>query len=252
MTDTAPSSLVELLALVDKQDWYALLGVTSHASVDGIKFAYLDLVRRCHPDVFRGAHEKAHAKRVSDGLVEAWLTLSDATKRAAYDRQRSGKAVAVPRVARDPRAEAELARLLTASSAALGVRRVEAAKVLHRHGATLFSQRDLEGAERYLRRAYELDPTVADHSLATVTYGATDSSQSRAPSSIGVTASFTKNCSASENDSGPPASLDVTSCRQSSFDVGGAPGASGVRRTRAAWGPIAMGAALWKTLLAKP
>jgi tetratricopeptide (TPR) repeat protein len=165
MGNGSRSPLEDVLERLGKRDHYALLGVSPEVSVDAIKEVYLELVRHYHPDLFKDADRHAAAKRVSEALVDAWLTLSDPVKRAAYDRQRAGKGVHVPKLDRDLRAEAELARMLIASPAAIGSRRVEVAKALHQRGAVLFSRREYAEAERYLRRALELDPSVPEHSL---------------------------------------------------------------------------------------
>ncbi len=63
------------------KDYYATLGVARDAGEDEIKKAYRKLARKYHPDVSKeeGAEEKF--KEVS----EAYETLKDAEKRAAYD-----------------------------------------------------------------------------------------------------------------------------------------------------------------------
>src|SRR5947208_111058 len=63
------------------KDYYAVLGVPREANEDAIKAAYRKLARKYHPDVSKetGAEEKF--KEVS----EAYETLKDAEKRAAYD-----------------------------------------------------------------------------------------------------------------------------------------------------------------------
>ena len=63
------------------KDYYAILGVERNASDGDIKKAYRKLARKFHPDVSKepGAEEKF--KEVS----EAYETLKDAEKRAAYD-----------------------------------------------------------------------------------------------------------------------------------------------------------------------
>ena len=63
------------------KDYYGILGVKRDAGADEIKTAYRKLARKYHPDVSKekGAEEKF--KEVS----EAYETLKDAEKRAAYD-----------------------------------------------------------------------------------------------------------------------------------------------------------------------
>ena len=64
------------------QDLYDLLGVTRDADADTIKKAYRKLARQYHPDVNPDAATQEMFKEVS----RAYEVLSDAEKRAAYDR----------------------------------------------------------------------------------------------------------------------------------------------------------------------
>ena len=63
------------------QDYYAILGVKRDAGADEIKTAYRKLARKYHPDVSKekDAEEKFKA------MAEAYETLKDPEKRAAYD-----------------------------------------------------------------------------------------------------------------------------------------------------------------------
>ena len=63
------------------KDYYAILGVAKTASADDIKKAYRKLARKFHPDVSKekDAEEKFKA------MAEAYETLKDPEKRAAYD-----------------------------------------------------------------------------------------------------------------------------------------------------------------------
>lgn len=64
-------------------DYYATLGVGRDASADEIKRAYRLLARTHHPDV---AENKASAEHRFREINEAYEVLSDANKRAQYDR----------------------------------------------------------------------------------------------------------------------------------------------------------------------
>jgi curved DNA-binding protein len=64
------------------KDYYAILGVERGASADDIKKAYRKLARKYHPDVSKEKNAEERFKEVA----EAYETLKDAEKRAAYDR----------------------------------------------------------------------------------------------------------------------------------------------------------------------
>ena len=64
------------------KDYYDILGVARNASADDIKKAYRKLARKYHPDVSKEKNAEDRFKEVA----EAYETLKDAEKRAAYDR----------------------------------------------------------------------------------------------------------------------------------------------------------------------
>jgi curved DNA-binding protein len=68
------------------KDFYKVLGVSKDASADEIKKAYRKLARKYHPDVSKEANAKEKFQEVS----EAYETLRDKEKRAAYDSLGSG------------------------------------------------------------------------------------------------------------------------------------------------------------------
>ena len=63
------------------KDYYAALGVERAASDEDIKKAYRKLARKYHPDVSKEKNAEERFKEVA----EAYQTLSDKDKRAAYD-----------------------------------------------------------------------------------------------------------------------------------------------------------------------
>lgn len=65
------------------KDYYAILGVTPQAEDIVIKAAFRALAQRYHPDRFAGSVEEA-TRRMSE-INDAYSTLSDPVKRAAYD-----------------------------------------------------------------------------------------------------------------------------------------------------------------------
>jgi len=63
------------------KDYYAVMGVARDASAEDIKKAYRKLARKYHPDVSKEANAEERFKEVQ----EAYETLKDPEKRAAYD-----------------------------------------------------------------------------------------------------------------------------------------------------------------------
>src|SRR5712692_6535070 len=63
------------------KDYYAILGVDRGASAEDIKKAYRKLARKYHPDVSKEPDAEEKFKEVA----EAYETLKDPEKRAAYD-----------------------------------------------------------------------------------------------------------------------------------------------------------------------
>ena len=68
------------------KDYYKILGVERGASEDDVKKAYRKLARKYHPDVSKEPNAKEKFQEVS----EAYETLRDKEKRAAYDSLGSG------------------------------------------------------------------------------------------------------------------------------------------------------------------
>src|SRR5438552_14754192 len=63
------------------KDYYSILGVERTASEDDIKKAYRKLAKKYHPDVSK----ESNAEEKFNEIVEAYATLKDKEKRAAYD-----------------------------------------------------------------------------------------------------------------------------------------------------------------------
>jgi curved DNA-binding protein len=80
--DTAP----QYERVMKYKDYYKILGVERNAGEDDIKKAYRKLARKYHPDVSKEANAKEKFQEVS----EAYETLRDKEKRAAYDSLGSG------------------------------------------------------------------------------------------------------------------------------------------------------------------
>ena len=69
--------------MTDKRDYYEVLGVSRSASPEEMKKAYRNLARQHHPDVNAG--DQGAEERFKE-VNEAYEVLSDADRRAAYDR----------------------------------------------------------------------------------------------------------------------------------------------------------------------
>jgi len=69
-------------SMTDKRDYYEVLGVGRSASAEEIRRAYRRLARQYHPDVNREPGAEDRFKEIN----EAYETLADADRRAAYDR----------------------------------------------------------------------------------------------------------------------------------------------------------------------
>src|SRR4028118_1169454 len=68
---------------MSKRDYYEILGVSKSASTDEIKKAYRKVAMQFHPD--RNPGDKAAEEKFKEA-AEAYEILSDADKRAQYDR----------------------------------------------------------------------------------------------------------------------------------------------------------------------
>ncbi|MCO6452991.1 MAG: molecular chaperone DnaJ [Caldilineales bacterium] len=66
----------------DKRDYYEILSVSRDASPEDIKRAYRRLAKQYHPDIYSGVDADVRIKEIN----EAYEVLSNADKRAAYDR----------------------------------------------------------------------------------------------------------------------------------------------------------------------
>jgi DnaJ domain len=72
------------------KDYYAVLGVLPSIEPAAIRAVYLALLKKYHPDVYRGT--KGEADRRTKEFNEAYYVLGDEKKREEYDRQRAKSA----------------------------------------------------------------------------------------------------------------------------------------------------------------
>jgi molecular chaperone DnaJ len=69
---------------MSKKDYYEILGVSKDATQDDVKKAYRKLAKKWHPDLHK--EDRAQAEKMFKEITEAYEVLSDAEKRAMYDR----------------------------------------------------------------------------------------------------------------------------------------------------------------------
>jgi curved DNA-binding protein CbpA len=166
------------IRLAAAADHYAVLGVEEGAERDAIREAYYYLARRYHPDRFRSGELADLVPQVEgyfSKVTEAYNTLADKARRAAYDVERRKKVKPEDTVA-DPKA---LARQNFARAKMLidkkrfhdAVTSLENAVQLDDGNASYHIElgqllgrnpRRRDDAERHLRRALELDPASGE------------------------------------------------------------------------------------------
>jgi curved DNA-binding protein CbpA len=69
-----------------EKDYYSILGIVPSIDDVALAAAYRALLKKYHPDVFRGS--KAEAERRTKEINEAYETLGNSDKRRAYDNAR--------------------------------------------------------------------------------------------------------------------------------------------------------------------
>ena len=167
------------------KDYYAVLGVPRDADADAIRKAYRKLARRHHPDVAAEAGAEARFKEVA----EAYATLKDPEKRAAYDqlgRHASGEEFRPPPrwqadFGADAAADLDLADLLAALARGQreqGARRN--AVPMRGHDYETSVRLSLEDAHRGATISLDVEHEDGTRTLAvTVPAGVTDGQQLR-------------------------------------------------------------------------
>ena len=83
-------------------DYYAVLGVSSAASAEGIKKAYRRLIKQYHPDLNPGSQE---ALDKAKEFNQAYDVLGKPERRKEYDRAREGASTGGPEAGRNEEAE---------------------------------------------------------------------------------------------------------------------------------------------------
>jgi DnaJ-class molecular chaperone len=72
-----------------KKDYYAVLGVSPSVDEIALGVAYRTLLKKYHPDLYRGSREKALSR--TREIVEAYDALRDSAKRRMYDAARTDR-----------------------------------------------------------------------------------------------------------------------------------------------------------------
>ena len=143
----APSSLdLQFAAQLDQRlaelqkgkDLYAILGVPAGGGKDQIKSAFLNLAKVFHPDRLPASLPQYQAKitTVFESIREAYETLYDDAKRAAYMSQKLTGA---------------------AAGGAAPAKTAQQADDLLRMGEVFFKKRDYKSAEQHFARAHAID-----------------------------------------------------------------------------------------------
>ena len=131
--------------IVDKQNYFEMLGVGPTATVDEVKAAYIALAKTWHPDRLPAAlaDVKDGCARVFARMSEAHQTLTDDDKRSRYSRlmKEGGET---------PEQQQEIANVLGAT-------------VEFQKAEIWLRKNDLAQSEQHARRALELDPQQADY-----------------------------------------------------------------------------------------
>lgn len=137
--------ILDRAAAVEKEDYFAMLGVPREADTTAARTAYFDLARKWHPDKLPAelADVKTACATVFAKLTEAHQVLTDAKQRARYLNQLAEGAVSA-----DDQAKVEVVL-----DAAMSFQKAE----------VCFKRHDFAQAEALCRHAVEADATQADY-----------------------------------------------------------------------------------------
>ncbi len=165
MSDHLRELIATKLGAVSNKDHYALLEIKPDSTTETIIEAWAVLARRLELRGVTDPEVATNGLRLRKAVDEAKAILTDEERRRQYDRDRKGVTVPVPKFHRDPHEDAKFLRLLMTPFDRMNGKEKEIAKSLHQRGAVLFTRGDLEGAERFFRRALDLDDSVGVHHL---------------------------------------------------------------------------------------
>jgi len=143
--DARRKEILERAEIIDKQNYFDMLGVKVDASLEDVKVAYIQLAKTWHPDRLPPplADVKDACARVFARMSEAQQTLTDEEKRKRYLRlmKEGGET---------PEQQQEIANVVGAT-------------VDFQKAEICLRKNDLAQAEELARRAVQLDPDQADY-----------------------------------------------------------------------------------------
>ncbi len=168
MTDDDIRALVaDKAKAVDREDFFALLGVTGQSSKAEIAKAYFELAKILHPDRIskRGLKDlDAEAKRVFGAVTEAQSVLMDPKRRDDYQRKHPMAGASTEEI--QARVSTQSTQeLLRRNADELGISSKEAAKVFFHKGVSLVKKGAYGEAEGMLQKALDADPDNARYLL---------------------------------------------------------------------------------------
>jgi tetratricopeptide (TPR) repeat protein len=143
--DERRKEIIALAEVIDKQNYFTMLGVTPETSVDNVKNAYIALAKVWHPDRLPTVlvDVKDQCARVFARMSEAHQTLTDAEKRKRY-------LTLMKEGGETPEQQEEIQNVVGAS---LEFQKAE----------ICLKKNDLVQAEALARRALKMDPNQADY-----------------------------------------------------------------------------------------
>lgn len=157
-------SLTELKQLIEqayyglnRQDYYAVLGITPRADLPEIKTAYYGLARKFHPDRFYGMEDfilKEKVDVIFATINGAYETLKNAKKRQDYDSTPSNqRAISTGGLTSDSKSAAPLTREAQLKGAEEHAKKAQAA----------YDKGNNYEAVQYLKAATQIAPEVAKY-----------------------------------------------------------------------------------------